>query len=913
MSIRSLLATGVLLLSIAVPATAAQSLGEKGGNWTGEFWNLPNTEQYLSSPPSRYTYSAHVESPDVVDTNVDTIDYDLGLSAPIDGINADRYVARFTQNFTNDTQGSYTISTVSDDGISVGVSKVHDSGEIAAPAIQSFWNDHSATEKDFTFDVPAGTYQIEIMYYENGWDSVLKVADPVFTSSGVDANAPLPVATITSLQDNAVIDDSSVVRGEYYYTNGPVCNPNCPNRFNHLTDELSVEVYLFDDNGLVSLPADVNYSEQTTPYEGNEFDLSLAGLAPGEYGVRVVVTHASGATADDTVVGLVVEGDTVVDPSGDILPHVAFTNKQDYDSINGDEETLIGTLYYTDGSLCDHSYCDEGQLNAFHDELTLDVAVTYAGSDEEIAGIPEPSILPAQGPYEPSSFVVDFSAVTLLTVYDVTATLTHDSGVQATAKVYGLNLVHCCKGGPAPWNTEYWNLPNPDAYLTTAPQIPSRAPDARAYYSEIYMFDNGGFELPDGIQDDRFVLRSIKEDYFLNGAYQFTTLSDDGVRVYVDGELVIDEWNDHGATEHSAVVQVTEGYHDVVVEYYENGWDQILRLAIERTDESDDEPVVDEDPVLTPVFHTIHNVSDDATVTTDDALWASFYHTITCDPNVDPCSYYGYDASDIRAVVEVTDTATGDVVFAADGSDETVPTFSGMPGGLGSVAESLGYDTYYVVGDGFPKTYVLPMSVLSSGTYDIQIDLVHENGSTTSRTIQNVTVSGNDDEVVDEDDGQDEEETGDMVRFYDDFEYGGRSGWTFGSWGGAAVNYNYVTDLGGLPGNSLQVRKSSSAGTGLGVWTRSPQFDITGSGAHTLSLDYWSIVRSEIMIEERNAAGEVVNYNWLGFIQPTYGDPAQSFTATYTPTEGAVSGQILIDIKNDPGSITFDNVELVAN
>lgn len=57
------------------------------------------------------------------------------------------------------------------------------------------------------------------------------------------------------------------------------------------------------------------------------------------------------------------------------------------------------------------------------------------------------------------------------------------------------------------------------------------------------------------------------------GAYRFRTRSDDGVRLWVDGQQVIDRWNDHAVTEDtSSPVRLEAGdAYDVTLEFYENG------------------------------------------------------------------------------------------------------------------------------------------------------------------------------------------------------------------------------------------------------------------------------------------------------------------------------------------------------
>lgn len=64
------------------------------------------------------------------------------------------------------------------------------------------------------------------------------------------------------------------------------------------------------------------------------------------------------------------------------------------------------------------------------------------------------------------------------------------------------------------------------------------------------------------------------------GTYNFRTQSDDGVRLYINGSLVIDNWGDHGATlDTSAGISLAAGsYVPVTLEYFERGGDSTIRL-----------------------------------------------------------------------------------------------------------------------------------------------------------------------------------------------------------------------------------------------------------------------------------------------------------------------------------------------
>jgi len=79
---------------------------------------------------------------------------------------------------------------------------------------------------------------------------------------------------------------------------------------------------------------------------------------------------------------------------------------------------------------------------------------------------------------------------------------------------------------------------------------------------------------PEGLRADTFAVRWTGELEALSSeAYTFITGSDDGVRLYFNGELIIDNWNDHDRTENtSQPVQLVAGRrYPIVLEGYENG------------------------------------------------------------------------------------------------------------------------------------------------------------------------------------------------------------------------------------------------------------------------------------------------------------------------------------------------------
>ena len=85
-----------------------------------------------------------------------------------------------------------------------------------------------------------------------------------------------------------------------------------------------------------------------------------------------------------------------------------------------------------------------------------------------------------------------------------------------------------------------------------------------------------------GLPADDFSARWTRTLHFEDGRYRFHALVDDGVRLYVDGALLIDQWRDGSQREVTADVNLSHGNHTVRVDYYEHGGDARIRAWWER-------------------------------------------------------------------------------------------------------------------------------------------------------------------------------------------------------------------------------------------------------------------------------------------------------------------------------------------
>jgi hypothetical protein len=85
----------------------------------------------------------------------------------------------------------------------------------------------------------------------------------------------------------------------------------------------------------------------------------------------------------------------------------------------------------------------------------------------------------------------------------------------------------------------------------------------------------------DGLPMDHFSSRFERVVHFDAGRWRFVLSADDGVRFWVDDELIVDEWQDQVAT-FTAEVYLGEGDHELRIEHYENGGWAFIQLRWDR-------------------------------------------------------------------------------------------------------------------------------------------------------------------------------------------------------------------------------------------------------------------------------------------------------------------------------------------
>ncbi|AEG45430.1 family 16 glycoside hydrolase [Isoptericola variabilis] len=80
--------------------------------------------------------------------------------------------------------------------------------------------------------------------------------------------------------------------------------------------------------------------------------------------------------------------------------------------------------------------------------------------------------------------------------------------------------------------------------------------------------------------EDNFLTHAVGHIHApVDGQYTFRLTSDDGSRLSIDGQVVIDHDGLHGETSKDGTVTLTAGPHELFVEHFEAGGGQVLRLA----------------------------------------------------------------------------------------------------------------------------------------------------------------------------------------------------------------------------------------------------------------------------------------------------------------------------------------------
>lgn len=138
--------------------------------------------------------------------------------------------------------------------------------------------------------------------------------------------------------------------------------------------------------------------------------------------------------------------------------------------------------------------------------------------------------------------------------------------------------------GPyADWYAEYYS----NQHLAGSPV---------AVVPEVEIDNNWGYLSPrQGVPSDYFSVRWSANIEFEGGEYTFLATVDDGVRLWIDGVIIIDEWDIHSATTFTRRVYIPAGTHHVQMAYFEATGQAVAKLTWQHIPPGED-PVKVIDP-----------------------------------------------------------------------------------------------------------------------------------------------------------------------------------------------------------------------------------------------------------------------------------------------------------------------------
>lgn len=124
------------------------------------------------------------------------------------------------------------------------------------------------------------------------------------------------------------------------------------------------------------------------------------------------------------------------------------------------------------------------------------------------------------------------------------------------------------------WKGEYWD----NRYFGGEPVLVRN--------DDCPVFDWGDGAPAEELPADGFSVRWTRKEEFEAGRYNFCARADDGIRVYVDGVELLNEWHDSSGDDQYVASMTLSGEHTVVVEYYEHGGEARVQFYWVRAKDS---------------------------------------------------------------------------------------------------------------------------------------------------------------------------------------------------------------------------------------------------------------------------------------------------------------------------------------
>jgi len=528
-------------------------------------------------------------------------------NSPGTGIGSDYFSVRWTGQVQAQYSETYTFYTQSDDGIRVWVN---------GQQVINNWTDHGTIENSGTISLTAGVkYDIKVEYYEKTGGAVASLwwSSPSTSKAIVPQGQLFPAAGTSTGSGSG---SGTGLKGDYYNTvdlSGSIIYSQTDATVNFNwpsspgtgigSDNFSVrwtgqvlpqytETYTFytqsddgirvwvngqqlinnwtdhgtiENSGTISLTAGVKYDIKVEYYEkAGGAVASLWWSSPSTTKAIIPASQlfpASGSTVTPTT-GTGLKGDyyNTVDLSGSII--YSQTDATINFNWSGSPGTGIGSNYF--------SVRWTGQVLPLYSETYTFYTQSDDGISVWVNGQQLINNWTDHGPIENSG------------------TITLTAGVK-----YDIRVEYYEKTGGAVASL-WWSSPSTAKAIIPASQLfpasgatvtPTTGTGLKGEYyntnnlsgAVIYSQTDAtvNFNWPNspgsGIGSDYFSVRWTGQVLPLySETYTFYTQSDDGIRVWVNGQKIIDNWTVHGTIENSGAITLSAGVkYDIAIEYYE--------------------------------------------------------------------------------------------------------------------------------------------------------------------------------------------------------------------------------------------------------------------------------------------------------------------------------------------------------
>ncbi|HEX6660080.1 MAG TPA: PA14 domain-containing protein, partial [Ilumatobacter sp.] len=579
---------GAALASLSWDAAPTQP----ADSWEAEYWNAPEGDYAIPST-----------APDVA-RDEDAIDHDWGSDSPDPELGANRFLARWKRTVSV-AAGEYEFAATADDGVRLYIDGVR---------VIDKWIDQGPTTYRTSLFLDGGPHNVVMEYYENGGGATARLehhrvseapTDPTWYGEYwniLDGNTPPAIPNrepeLARQDENVDFDWSDNAPGTEIGANLFVARWT-------KTVTLSAGVYRFsgihDDGMRAYIDNQPLVEHWTSGREEFSVDKVVTG---GTHELRVEYYEGGGEARAEFNYERI--GDVVASGGGWAAEY--FDNRE----LAG-APVLSRTDEAIDFDWSSGAPADGVPANSFSARWTKLVNFDEAGgykftvtSDDGVR------------------LFVDGQLVLDKWVFQSRTTNTANVGL--TQGEHQIVLEYFDASGDAVAKFDYEPTSEPAPPLST----PS-SPWAAEYFADRDLggspvltrndekvdFDWGSGGPGSGVPTDDFSARWSKSlDVAEPGAYEFTVSGDDGVRLFVDGQKVLDKWTTQSRTSYTVTRQLAAGAHDVVLEYFEAHGDAAVKLEYASTPDPPPPP----EPFAGEYFDNMDLAGTPAFIRSDDAI-----------------------------------------------------------------------------------------------------------------------------------------------------------------------------------------------------------------------------------------------------------------------------------------------------